>query len=544
MNREALCVLGLVLTLVVLVLPVVYAQGIVKVAKSKHFIIYSYVNVSSKELKFILKELERAYKIYVNELHLKILPPCGDGRYVVFLGYNGYYGYSASYVKFGTRCVRYINLLDTGIPTIFHELAHAVIHMYRMQVPSWIDENLADAFAIVYGLNATRISDICRAGTMVENETILWANVVPHGFWNYCPPYRCGVFFAYLILKNGPKVVLNKVVVERDMAWLRKQWINFLLDVARSRLCVLVALRSTEYTILSFFNGKIVETYKWTSATSRVFKIVSTPTRIGVCLPSLGGKFLVVRHLPGVLIVKYNNKNFKVSTTRIFSLNNTSFVAVVNTGRSYSCTNITITYANITTYRIWNVEYRDGRVLINATVIENGVALLNYGKPFLKLSLVPRNVTTIEVDGVPVKINMVVRERVVPVVSSSNVKLVLVEKIMVLNRTFVGKKVLAMLDLSHAKVCENGLVVSAEIENETKVLSLKYGINELRIGNWSISISISRPTLTLAWPWLIARINLDIAGKVTTIEKPVLNLEHILDKMLHKMLLYLTLLRT
>jgi len=223
MMRRRLFILGTILLVLGLTLMLSTAYGCIYTITTKHFkICLKYCKYSFgeclRDMKKVAVILERVYKFYTERLHLRMLSPCDQERYLVYY----YVGLSqGAVIEINDRCVAYISVTNRYrwfLPLeLAHELAHAVNHYYHPDIPGWIDESLANALAY-YFLNTTWedianafINDMC---TYVQGGT--WIPGVPYKWWP---------FFYYLILRY------SAVKVEKEstnITWLKQRWPYFI----------------------------------------------------------------------------------------------------------------------------------------------------------------------------------------------------------------------------------------------------------------------------------------------------------------------------
>jgi len=201
---------------ITLMLSTVY--GCVYTITTKHFkICLKYCDESEYVCSVIIKNtaklLESVYNFYVKH-GLKMVRSCSD-KYYVILG-------EAGEVFFGELnnklCVKTIFVEDDPF-IIAHELAHLINNYYNPNIPSWIDESLANALAYYY-LNISWN----KIGFMMHNM----CEDIKAGYWIPGVPYDYWPFFYYLILKYGPLLVEEKCT---NITWLRQNWLPFIEHV-------------------------------------------------------------------------------------------------------------------------------------------------------------------------------------------------------------------------------------------------------------------------------------------------------------------------
>ncbi len=234
MNIKIL-VTTLVLVLAILLSNTVYTY---EVTETKHFkiIIYS-KNIPEELKKHVINELERAYDTYVNELNLKIAPPCSGNKYTIYCPCPSEVG-SRIYLKIKNShaCVSKIVFPLCPVSTkealtkgIFHELTHAVQYAYNphdYERYEAVYENIANGFAYTYGFD----------------KLFAFLSTFECTFKKYtyrASAYDCGGFFTWLILVKDmtPQEILEESIVKKNFKYLDKlydeyvDWVKSMEDV-------------------------------------------------------------------------------------------------------------------------------------------------------------------------------------------------------------------------------------------------------------------------------------------------------------------------
>ncbi|GEM_PF-3002759 len=176
----------------------------------------------------VVNELERAYNIYVNELDLKITPPCVGTKYTIYCPCPSEVG-SVIYLKIKNShaCVSKIILplcpdstKSALTDSIFHELAHAVQDAYNphdYKRYRAVYENMACGFSYMYGFDKLfAFLNTFTCDTFIRSPEFN----IPYMY--RISAYDCGGFFTWLLLvKNmSAEEVLKESLVKKNFKYL------------------------------------------------------------------------------------------------------------------------------------------------------------------------------------------------------------------------------------------------------------------------------------------------------------------------------------
>ena len=231
MMRRRLFILGLFVLGLTLTINIVY--GCIYTITTKHFkICLKYCEIGYfkcvRSVKLLARELEQIYDFYVNKLHLKMLRSCTGYRYIVY--YSGLPLTEAweecAYIQPGYlddhECVSYIYFAMTDISVVAHELAHAVNWYYYRNIPSWIDESLANALAALYPNGSWR--------DIYLNPSLPILQYIQQSRWLPGVPYDYWPFFSYLLTHYNITKLYEKHLLT-NMSFLKQNWLPFLKSI-------------------------------------------------------------------------------------------------------------------------------------------------------------------------------------------------------------------------------------------------------------------------------------------------------------------------